>query len=218
MIQSNAWNWLEVQEKDIWTKPADEAYALTQRWKNAGKSQVLDLGCGIGRHSLLLAKNGFQVSAFDLSEDAIKILANTAEEESLIITTQSGDMLSLPYEDGSFDGIIAFHVIYHTTEEGLKQVLQEILRILKPAGEVFLTLLSRSDPSFSDTKHKKISDNVLVKLEGVEKDIPHIYMDEQMIFALLKDFTIIDFYHKEEIRESSRNCHYFLLLSKNEGI
>jgi 2-polyprenyl-3-methyl-5-hydroxy-6-metoxy-1,4-benzoquinol methylase len=41
------------------------------RWKDKNYKSFLDLGCGLGRHSLLFAQSGFKVSSFDLSEEAV---------------------------------------------------------------------------------------------------------------------------------------------------
>lgn len=67
MIESKGWNWKIVKDDkaEIWKKPSVESYYLLNRWKEQGKKHFLDLGCGLGRHSILFGKNGFDVSSFD---------------------------------------------------------------------------------------------------------------------------------------------------------
>ena len=91
----------------------------------------LDLGCGLGRHSVLFAKNGFNVSCFDISEEAINRTKQWCEEENLKCNYKVGDMLLLPYKDNSFDCILCRNVISHTDTEGIKKIIKELKRVLK---------------------------------------------------------------------------------------
>ena len=60
---SKSWNWNNINDPE-WKNPAQEVYSVINRWKSKGYKKVLDLGCGIGRHSILLAENGFDVYRF----------------------------------------------------------------------------------------------------------------------------------------------------------
>ena len=84
------------------------------------RKSFLDLGCGIGRHTILFAQNGFNTYAFDLSEEAVNATKKWAEELNLNVDYKIGDMLNLPYEDTL---LIAFFVemLYHI----------QILKVLK---------------------------------------------------------------------------------------
>ena len=68
---------------------------------------ILDLGCGFGRHSFLCAEQGFKTSAIDVIEERVIIAIRMAEERNLKIHFNVGNMLDLPFSDGQFDGIIA---------------------------------------------------------------------------------------------------------------
>ena len=63
MVKSKAWDWEIIKDNDnrrrIWLKPAIESYYLIDRWKEQGKKDFLDLGCGLGRHTIQFAKAGF---------------------------------------------------------------------------------------------------------------------------------------------------------------
>lgn len=54
MVESKGWNWEIVKDDkvDIWKNPSIESYYLLNRWKSQGKRNFLDLGCGLGRHSI----------------------------------------------------------------------------------------------------------------------------------------------------------------------
>ena len=190
MAGSKAWNWKE-ETNQIWLKPSEESYYVANRWKENGYKDVLDFGCGLGRHSIFFAKHGFNVSAFDLSQDGVSNLDKWATDEKLVVHSAVADMLDLPYEDNSFDCIFAYHVISHTDTAGMKKILSEISRILKPNGEIYLTLCSKDTWSFKDAGYPRIDENTVVKpAEGPEKGIPHFYVTLQAILTLFSSFEI----------------------------
>ena len=136
MSISKAWEWNE-EKNQIWLTPSEESYFISNRWKNQGFKLLLDFGCGLGRHSIYFAGQGFNVSAFDLSEDGTKYLCNWAKKENLNIDVTVADMLSLPYSDETFDCLFGFHVISHTDTTGIKIILNEVKRVIKPQGEIY---------------------------------------------------------------------------------
>ena len=131
MIESKGWNWKIVDGKirERWMNPSIESFYLLSRWYSQGKRKFLELGCGLGRHSILFGKNGFEVSCFDISEEAIKKTSKWAIEEGLNFDYSIGDMLNLPYKNESFDCVLCFNVISHTDTEGMKVIANEIKRI-----------------------------------------------------------------------------------------
>ena len=73
MVNSKAWKW-EMVDKDntYWNNPAPEVYYLSENWKTKNFKTLLDVGCGFGRNTIFMAKKGFEVSTFDLSEHGVK--------------------------------------------------------------------------------------------------------------------------------------------------
>ena len=80
MIESVGWNWNVVTDS-YWLNPCEESYYYAVNWKKAGCKYVLDLGCGLGRHSILFAKSGYKVTACDISKDAIVHLKKWQKEK-----------------------------------------------------------------------------------------------------------------------------------------
>ena len=73
MIESKSWNWAMVDKDDkYWNSPAPEFYYLADNWKNKNFKKILDVGCGYGRNSIYLAKQGFCLDGFDLSELSVE--------------------------------------------------------------------------------------------------------------------------------------------------
>lgn len=211
MVSSVPFNWDEIQEQR-WNEPSDEVYSFLRFCKSKSLKKFLDLGCGIGRHSILFAEEGFDVTSYDLSESGIKILKNKTNERLLKIKADIGDMLMLPYNDNSFDCILAYHSIYHTDNVGIERVIDEIDRVLCKDGYAYITFNSKSNPSFKSESNQIIDDNTIIKSEGHEKEIPHYFVNETEIRRLLAQFEIIRFKHIEEIKKSSHSFHYHLLI------
>lgn len=213
---SKAWDWKK-NDENIWLEPSEESFYFCHIWGKSGYKDVLDFGCGLGRHSILFAKNDFNVSAFDLSQEGIEHLKNWSNEENLSIKMQVADMLSLPYEDKSFDCIFAYHVVSHTTTEGIKQIINEIERILKDKGELYITLCSKETWSFNHPEFPKIDNNTVQKIGGIEDGIPHFFVELDDIFELFKNFEIKNIRHTDDCYFSGKkqnSKHYFILAKK----
>lgn len=213
MIKSVAWKWDNTTETR-WQEPAQEVYYLAERWRSQGRTRLLDLGCGIGRHALFFAQRGFAVDAFDLSESGLAALDQAAQEKQVSVRTQVGDMLSLPYASEGFDCLVAFHAIYHTNKVGVEQVMAEIRRVLVAGGEIFLTFNSVRNPSFTRPTNQLIEPYTVLPTEGNEAGIPHYYVDEAEARRLLVGFEFIRFTQVEEIRADHSSWHYYVLARK----
>jgi ubiquinone/menaquinone biosynthesis C-methylase UbiE len=209
MINSKEWNWAVVKD-DIWNEPSEDIYYYVDRWKKKNFKCFLDLGCGLGRHAILFAKNGFDAHGLDLSQYGIDGLNKKASDLGLNIKTTIGDINKLPFEENTFHCLLAYHVISHTDTKGIKIIISEINRVLKSNGEFFITLCSKNSPSFTEKGYPKIDENTIIKTEEPELNVPHFYSDIDTVKDLLKDFEIIRIRHIEDIFNDSSSWHYFI--------
>lgn len=218
MIESKGWNWnmgFEGKES-VWKNPSLESYGLMNRWGVQGKKKFLDLGCGLGRHAILFGKNGFSVSCFDISQEALDCTKSWAESENLTFDYQCGDMRTLPYKENSFDCILGWNVINHTDTEGVKAVISEIRRVLKPNGECYLTFGSKNAWGWQQT-WPMIDDNTKLRMEeGPEYKVPHFYADKDLLLELFSDFEIIGLTHVEDWGNNNKGVHYHVLVRKKD--
>lgn len=178
-------------------KPVDNCIYLANIWRELGYVDLLDLGTGLGRNAIHFSKQGFNVTAIDISDYAVQYLKTWAAKENLPINAEVGDMLSLNYPNQSFDCIFAYHVISHTDSIGLKKTIAEIERVLKPNGEVYLSFCSKESTDFIENKSKKIDPNTLICQDEPEKGILHFYADLKNIKELLANFKIELIKHTE---------------------
>jgi SAM-dependent methyltransferase len=108
--------------------------------------RVLDLGCGGGRHAFELYRRGARVVAFDhdggeLAQVASMFLAMTQSGEAgekADARVVQGDVLSLPFPDGSFDAVIAAEVLEHIPDD--ERAIAEIARVVRPGGRLAVTV------------------------------------------------------------------------------
>lgn len=111
--------------------------------------RVLDVGCGQGRHSFEALSRGARVVAADLDDVALKDVAQLGA--AMIIEGQApagatldsvrADALRLPFEDNTFDRIIASEVMEHIPED--EAAMRELHRVLRPGGIVAVTVPRR---------------------------------------------------------------------------
>ena len=219
MTESKGWEWKIVTDdnskggKDFWTTPSEESYYYAEKWKRNDCKSILDLGCGLGRHSILFAKYGFKVTSVDISKDGLDYLRNWQKEEGVDCLCKIADMKKLLFASDAFDCIFAYHSISHCDTEGMKQVLNEIKRVLKPDGNIFCTLCSKDTWAFTNPDFPHIDENSLIKTDGPEKDVPHFYVNLEDIQKLFLDFEIIrirhidDCYINDKIQKSA---HYYI--------
>ena len=213
---SKGWSWnTEFEEKDsVWKNPALESYGLMNRWGAQGKRVFLDLGCGLGRHAILFGKNGFTVSCFDISADAVTSAKQWAEAEGLNLAYAVGDMLSLPYPAACFDCILCWNVISHSDTEGVKKAIAEIGRVLRRGGEAYLTLGSKSTWGWQQDWPMVDGNTKLRMEEGPEYAVPHFYADKRLIDELFRDFEILSVTHVEDWGNNNRGVHYHVHIKK----
>jgi len=105
-------------------------------WELAGDlrgRRVLELGCGSGDYSVMLARRGALVWASDISREALRITARRADVNgvgaSIVPVRASAE--ALPFADGSFDGVFGFGVLHHID---VARAAPEIRRLLRPGG------------------------------------------------------------------------------------
>lgn len=218
MVKSKPWKWEMVDvNNEFWNNPAPEIYYLQENWKNKKFKRFLDIGCGFGRNSIFMAKNGFDVYAFDLSEYSVETTKQKAAEQHVEIKDLCvSDMLNMPYEDNSFDCVLALNVISHTDKQGFDKILKEIKRVLKPNGEVYFTVGSKESFWFNNPKCIPVDDYTKIRVEdGPENGIPHFYIGDDDCFHLFNDFKIIQIKNIRELTQYGNfSPHYHIWLKK----
>ncbi len=107
-------------------------------------ARVLDVACGHGRHAIPLAKRGFEVTGYDLTELFIERARADAAEQGADVRWVRGDMRELAF-DGEFDAAINVFTAfgYFEDPEDDLETLRGIRRALRPGGRFLLETLHR---------------------------------------------------------------------------
>lgn len=104
------------------------------------EGELLDLGCGAGRHIEAFARRGVHVIGVDRSCDLL-----AAAPVSLRDQLVRGDLRALPFRDASFDGALSlFSSFGYFGPDGDRRALAEAERVLRPGGRLCLDL---ADPA-----------------------------------------------------------------------
>ena len=108
-------------------------------------SKILDMPCGQGRHSVVLAKSGYAVTGVDLSKTILRLAEKLIRKEKADMRLIRNDMRKINFEN-EFDAVINLFTSfgYFAREKENIKVLKNINRALKPKGKFVLDLLSKN--------------------------------------------------------------------------
>lgn len=117
--------------------------ALGIRSLGSGRGRTaLDLGCGEGRHTIALARQGYDVTAVDLEPLALRKAKAQVRKAGLHARFAVGDALNLTYGDGAFDVVLDYGCFHHLVTRDWPRYRRGLARILKPGGRLLLSVFS----------------------------------------------------------------------------
>ncbi len=139
------------QSKDFRIAKVDFVHELV-RWSGLDQlpsgSRVLDVGCGIGGSSRILAKEyGFDVLGITISRAQVK-RANELTAKSLSCRFEVMDALDMKFEKSSFDGVWSVEAGPHMPDKQL--FADELLRVLRPGGVLAVADWNARDSAFGE--------------------------------------------------------------------
>lgn len=116
---------------------------LDRRWRKRAlrgiQGNVLDVACGTGDMVVELLKHGCTVTGIDLSDEMLAI----ARQKATSAIFQLGNAEALPFPDASFDAVTCAFGVRNFVH--LEQGLNEMLRVLKPGGQLVILELATPD-------------------------------------------------------------------------
>lgn len=148
--------WASIYDEDANPLPILESTLIANLLGDIRGLDVLDLGCGTGRHALSMANRGARVTAVDFSDGML----NRAREKraDLDVTFQGCDLTApLPFPPATFDRVLCALVLDHIAN--LESLFREMRRVCRPGGFVAIStvhpamLLRGVQARFRDSAH-----------------------------------------------------------------
>jgi SAM-dependent methyltransferase len=110
------------------------------------QSDVLELGCGAGEPVTRELAARHRLVAVDISARQLELASRAAPNAQLLLA----DMVELAFEPASFDAVIAFYSLTHVPRTHHADLLERIVRWLRPGGLVLLTMGASDEPGSVD--------------------------------------------------------------------
>ncbi|MGQ3328158.1 class I SAM-dependent methyltransferase [Halorubrum sp. FL23] len=95
-------------------------------------ARVLDAGCGQGTPVLRDLSGSTTATGVDVSRAQLELAADRVPDAALA----QGDMAALPFDDGAFDAVTAYHSLIHVPRDQHQAVVDEFARVLADGGQL----------------------------------------------------------------------------------
>ena len=172
---------------------------------------ILDLACGQGRHSLGLARRGFQkIYGLDRSHYLINKAKQINTNEGLSVNFKEGDARKLPYPVDTFDAVMILgnsFGYFESLEDDVK-ILKEVLRVLKPFGKFLLDVADGNylKDNFNPRSWEWLDNNHFVCRERSLANDGERLISREVITNTKKGVIVDQFYaerlyNKEQLKE-----------------
>lgn len=132
---------------------------------------VLELGCG---NASLWNRNGdripknCKITLTDISEGMLEDARQNLGDYSKKFNFNQVDAQNIPYEDNSFDVVIADHIFYHISDK--QKSLSEIKRVLKPHGYLYLSTIGKNHLIELRELLKEFKSNIVISQSDFAED------------------------------------------------
>lgn len=167
----------EQRRAELHSEMADKWMQELERFLPDRPLKILDVGCGAGFFSILLAKKGHEVIGIDLTPDMILHSRELAEEEGAICTFEVMDAENPDFADETFDVIVSRNLTW--TLPDAAKAYKEWLRVLKPDGMLLNVDANYGMDNFADTSklptnhaHFTVGDAMMQECEEIKRQLP----------------------------------------------
>lgn len=174
--------------------------------ENTKHKKILDCGAGGMTPPLSLFRSyGYETTGVDLEVKQVDLANEYGVENGQTLNVIQGDMTKLPFEDNSFDFVYSYNSVFHMMKVDIKTALNEMKRVLKPNGLMFVNFLSVDDfrcgegPHLGEHQYEQRDDTPVIH-SYFEVDEPEHYLEE-LEFVLKERRVIERLYQGEKIKQ-----------------
>lgn len=170
-------------EGQIWGQTVSRtAWIAIQLFGSAGVNRVLVPGSGYGRHTVLLATSGFDVTGIEISSEAIK-LASEYDTRSRFF---KGSALDMSFDEDQYDAVFCFSLLHLFLADDRVKLVRECVQKVGPGGLAFFTAFSEKEADFG--KGQEIENNTFESRAGR----PAHYFTEDDLKSHFADFKTLE--------------------------
>lgn len=112
---------------------ASQPYGRLIPFEKLKGKRVLEIGCGLGLHSQLIAEAGAKLTSIDLTPRAVGLTQKRMALKGIASDVRVMDAENMEFEENEFDFVWSWGVIHHSART--ERIVSEVFRVLKPAGE-----------------------------------------------------------------------------------
>ena len=156
---------------------------------------ILDAGCGTGRDSVWFVNHGYNVVAFDGSEDMVKHAKDYVDGEVMLATFENFKC------DKKFDGIWACSSLLHVKRENMVDIVEKLAGYLKPKGAFFMSFKDRDEDYEKDGR---------VFTNYTESEL-------RELINSIDDLITIEIIKTTDVREGREDEHWVSVIAKKKG-
>jgi SAM-dependent methyltransferase len=187
--QSSASAWSDTYrmgDHSLWdhVSPSSELVGYILGARLPARTRALDLGCGAGADAIFLAQQNFEVHGLDFSAEALCLAEQRARECGVRVDWHECSALNTPFDVGYFDLITDRGCCHHIGGLLRRRYAEEVARILKPGGVLFLRGRREVDDPFFPIDRNSLSESFDSDRFEIGPDIPFFYeVDSGGIYA-----------------------------------
>ena len=167
----------EQRRAELHSSMADRWLTEIKKYLPGKKLKILDVGCGTGFFTILLAKQGHEVIGVDLTPDMIEKSKELAKEEGADCRFQVMDAENPEFADETFDMVISRNLTWTLPDAG--HAYREWLRVLKHGGILLNFDANYGASDCADTSHlpenhahNQLGDALLQECEAIKRQLP----------------------------------------------
>lgn len=197
-----------------------EWLSFSKRHLPQGTKRILELACGTGALACDFARDGYDVTALDLSEEMLSVASERADEEGVSVQFVQGDMMDLS-EAGTYEAITCFSdsLCYMPDHESVQQVFDSAYEALEENGTFIFDVHSifQVDEVFPEYSYHYQTDDFAFLWDSYEGQEAHS-IEHHLTFFVKEKPEDKQFIRHDELHEErtySLENYYMMLESAN---